>query len=165
MLSFRRLFHKRVEFNRNEGIRFWRARSHPNPKTPFILHTQEQYCSIQNNDGRWSTTTLATSPTMAKSASPEPWLPWQYLVGSRDATIPNRLIRSLTRAVWQGFARNYFFAGGLTIYYTYHVKSSDHAISEEWWSRWPQTMALAAATLRTVSLCTVRSIIICYKLF
>ena len=102
---------------------------------------------------RWSTATLATSSTMVRSTSPEPWLPWQYLVGSCNPTNPNCFIRSLKRAVGQGFARSYFFKVGWTIYYTYHAESSDHAISKGWWSRWPYTMALAAATLRTVSKC------------
>ena len=120
---------------------------------PKLLHTQEYIRSTQNYDGRWSTMTMTTSSTMVKSASPEPWLPWQYLVRSCNSTNPNRFRRSLTRAVWQGFARNYLFIAGLIIYYTYHAESSDHATSKEWWSRWPQTMALAAATSQTVSKC------------
>jgi len=40
-------------------------------------------------------TTLATSSTMVRSASPEPWLPWQYLVGSCNPTNPNLLIRTV----------------------------------------------------------------------
>ena len=36
-----------------------------------------------------------------------------------------------------GFCEKLIFKGVWTIYYTYHAESSDHAISEEWWSRWP----------------------------
>ena len=45
------------------------------------------------------------------------------------------LNKVLDESCLAGFCEKLIFQRGLTIYYTYHAKSSDHAISEEWWSR------------------------------
>ena len=56
-------------------------------------------------------------------------------ISQRHYTEP--LNKFLDKSGLAGFCEKYFFAGGLTIYYTYHAESSDHATREECWSRWP----------------------------